>query len=459
MMTKTQSTTLALSLLLLGQLACAVPAARAGDLTLENTADTSKGGTTDDASYGRRRFTLAFDSRFGYDDNTLGQPDTARILSGFNAVTGAPIYKDVNVDSSSSAFLNFALSGSYTAASPRLTLTLGADVGVNYYFDRPGRDYDVNGGLSARVTYRATPRLLLEGSSYNAYESQGDYGATNLTNFTGQFNGGTRTPGTSAERNGDYFYTTNYLAATYQFTPRISTVLSDTFVAFAYDDEPYITDQDRIENYTQLEGRYLVQPELSLAVDYRFGYIDYFGVDNDSDTHFLLAGLDYTFNTRLRGGFRAGVEFRHYFDTVGDETSPYLEGNLTYDLSKNAHLSYVVHYGIEEGDLSADNSKSDALRTGIDYEQNFTARLSGYLGFYYTHAFYETPIGNDPTLIVYDTNGGFNEDTFDVALGARYAFNRHLSAEIGYTHTSVVSDVDVRSYDRNRVFAGVRLSY
>ena len=454
MMNKPRSTSLALSLLLLGQMAYALPGARAGDLDLQSSISDSKAAAAvDEGHFGRQRFTLTFDSRFGYDDNTLGQPDTTRVITGTNPLTT----RSVNVDSSDSAFLNFALGVGYTAANPRLSLTIGADVGVNYYFDRPGRAYDVNGGLSARVTYKASPRLLLEASTYNAYESQGDYGATSLTNFNGIANGTTSTPGTSAQRNGDYFYTTDYLAATYLFAPRLSAVLSNTITAFAFDDEPYSTDEDRIEDYPQIELRYQIQPSLTLAADYRFGYIDYISVDNDSATHFLLGGLDYTFSPRLRGSFRAGVEFRTYFDTLGDETSPYGEGTIVYDISRNAHLTYDIHYGIEEGDLTVAASKADTLRTGFTYEQNFTARISGYLGFYYTHAHYENPVP-DLTTDVLDANS-FNEDTFDVAIGARYAINRHFSTEIGYTRTSVLSGVESREYDRDRVFAGVRFSY
>ncbi len=157
----------------------------------------------------------------------------------------------MNVNDNDSAFVNFALGVGYAAISPRLSLTVGADVGVNYYFDREGRNYDVNGGLSARLTYKLTPRLTLTASTYNAYESAGDYGATTLTNFNGQFNGGGRTPGTSAQRDGDYFYTTNYLALSYQLTAAdCSMVFDDTIVAFAYEDDLYSTVQDRIENYT-----------------------------------------------------------------------------------------------------------------------------------------------------------------------------------------------------------------
>lgn len=448
MLNKKRSVSIALALLLLGQMTEGQATSRAGEFDLQSTTD-SKGTTADVGHFGRKRFTFTFDSRFGYDDNTLAQPDGLRVQVGTNPSTGKPVFQ--TIQSSDSAFINFALGFGYTAASPRLTLTIGADVGVNYFFDRPGRSYDINGGLSARFTYRAAPRLVIEGSTYNAYEAQGDYGATTLTNFNGQFNGGTPPPGSQDNRNGDFFYTTNYLAGTYQLSPRVSLVLSDTFVATVFDDSLYAEAQDRVENYTQLEGRYLIRPTLSLAVDYRFGYINYFSSNFDSTTHFALAGFDYTFSPRLRGSFRAGAEFRQYFDAAGDEISPYGEGTLTYDLSRNAHLSYVVHYGIEEGDQSTNNTKSNTLRTGVSFEQQITARLSGYASFYYTHSYFATP---EPDFIT-----SFNDDTFDVAIGGRYSFNRHFAAEIGYTHTTVLSNDDVREYDRNRVFAGVRFAY
>ena len=439
---------MALTLLLLGQFVGAPLAVRAGTFDLNDTVDNKE--ATDEGHFGRQRFTITFDSRFGYDSNALAQPDDLKLAVGVNPITHKEVFQ--TVDSSGSAFLNFALGVGYTAVNPRLSLTIGADIGVNYYFDRPGRDYDVNGGLSVRVTYKATPRLLLEASSYNAYEAAGDYGATALTNFNGQFNGGT-TPGTTADRNGDYFYTTDLLSATYQLTPRVSFTASNTIVAFAYEDDLYSTVQDRIEEYISLEGRYLVTPTLSLALNYRFGYIDYFSVDNDSYTNFALAGFDYSFSPRLHGQVRAGAEFRVYFDTLGDETSPYAEATISYDLSHTSHLAVSARYGIEEGDLSVSNSKADTFRLGIQYDQSFTARLSGYLGFNFTHSFYETPVSNAVVA------SGFNEDTFDVAVGARYAINRRLSAEVGYTYTTVLSQVDEREYDRHRVFAGIRLAY
>lgn len=453
-MNKKSVSWLSLSLLLLGQATCALPTLRAGELDLAGSTDNSNSSTVDgkgsttvsEGGFGRQRFSVNLDTRFGYDDNTLGQPDTSTFVS---AATKKKVTVDTN--QTDSAFFNISLGVGYTAANPRLSLTAGADVGVNYFFDRPGRNYDVNGGLSGRLTYKLTPRAFVELSTYNAYESQGDFGASNLTNFNGQFGGAGRTAGTSADRNGDYFYTTDRAAVTYQISPRFSGVFSDSIVAFAYESSPYSTVQDRIENYVDAEIQYLLLPNLSLAGTYRFGYIDYFSVSNDSQTHFLLSGFDYSANQRLHASVRAGVEFRQYFDTVGDETSPYYQANVTYSLSRDSSIALSSQYSIEEGDLTTDNTAADTLRTGISYNQNITARISTYLGFYYTHTFYETPVTKNA--------GSFDEDTYDVSAGARYAISRHLSAEIGYTHTTVSSSYEGRGYDRNRYFGGVRISF
>ena len=483
-MNKNQTTWLALSVLLLGQAACAVETARAGDFDVKDTTSSKDmGNTVSDGNFGRQKFSLTLDTRFGYDDNTLGTPDSVTVAVT-NPATGAAVInprtnqiatRQVDLNSSDSAFFNFDIGVNYTAANPRAALTIGADVGISYYFDRPGRDYDINGGLSGRFTYKLTPRAFLDLSTYDTYQSAGDYGASNLSGFTGETGVGGRIPGTTAARTSDYFYTSDRAGLTYQFTQRFSTVFSENIVAFAYDDDPYSTDQDRIESYTGFDFQYLLQPNLTLAATYRFGYIDYFGVSEDSQTHFVLGGADYSFSQRLHATFRGGVEFRVYFDdqsnedvttvvngqTVqvanrggnnGNETSPYYEAAINYDLSKNSHLGFSSRYGIEEGVLATTTTKADTFRAGIDYSQNFTSRISGYVSFYYTHAAYET-------LQTQVVTPNFDENTYDVAVGARYAINRHLAAEIGYTHTTFDSQLADRNYDRNRYFGGLRVQF
>ena len=230
-------------------------------------------------------------------------------------------------------------------------------------------------------------------------------------------------------------------------------------MAFAYQDEPFTTDENRIELYFSEEIRYALLPTVSLTADYRFGYIDYFSVNNDSYTHFLLGGVDYVFNPRLRATVNAGAEFRNYESiSSGDETSPYAEATISYVVSRRTTASFVARYGIEEGDLSSDVTKANTVRLGINIEQQITPRISAYGGFFFTHAYYNTPERTDAALLL-TAPVNFNEETYDVSVGARYAINRNFAVELGYTHTTVSSDVSSREYDRNRYFGGIRFQF
>ena len=451
-MNKKHTTRLALSLLLLAQATWGLPLARAG-FDLKDTVDTTDSKDTSDTgegNFGRKRLTLTGDVRIGYDDNPLAEPGTVTLI----ASNGQRF--NVGNDQKGSVFVNADVGASYLLATSRFTLTIAGDVGATYYFDRQGRNYDVNGALTLSSSYKISPRLFLQLTSYNAYVSDGDYGATNLTGFNTVLGQAGRT---SADVNGDYFYTTTGFGLTYQFAPRLSLVTGGNLVAFAYDKAPFSTDEDRIEFYLSEELRYALLPQLSLTVDYRFAYIDYFSINSDSYTNFALAGVDYVFNPRLRATLNVGAEFRTYVDASNaDETSPYAEATISYTVSRRTTASFVARYGIEEGDLSTDVTKADTVRLGINVEQQITPRISVYGGFYFTHAYYDTPNRTDEAqLLTAPVN--FNEETYDVSVGARYAINRNLAVELGYTHTTVSSEIASREYDRNRYFGGVRFQF
>ena len=456
----------AASLALLSSAICALSPARADDkdnftptrgddkstFDLQSTSD-GKGATLDEGRFDRQRFVFTFDTRVGYDSNTLNEPDEVQVAV-LNKAGVAHIENRSN-NPPNSVFFNVDAGASYTAASPRGSLGVAGDVGVNYFLDRPGRNYDVNGALTLNGLYKLTPRATVSVSSYNAYESNPDYGASNLTGFSGQAGSGLTFPGSSDQLNGDFFYTSNHVGLTFQLNPRISLITSGDLVAFAYADNYYSTIEDRIELYADEQFVYLLQPTLSAVAEYRFGYVDYFSVDDDSFSNFVLGGFNYTFNPRLSGTFRGGVEFRDYTNGTEFDTSPYFEGALTYSVSTRTNVGLNLRYGIEEGDLSAAISNSRTLRLGLNVNQLITARLSAYVSFYYTHDDYHS----QADAAVTGFGGSFSDDTFAVATGLRYAFNRRITAEAGYTYTDVVSGVSVREYEANRTFAGLHFEF
>lgn len=373
------------------------------------------GTTTDAGNFSRKPWTLTLDVRFGYDDNIN--------TTAFNRVE--------------SAFANIQLGITYKAASPRSTLNIGAGVGAVFYFDAgASRETDFNFVFNSAWSYKVTPRLTINTSTYLVYQSQPDFSIVGLVD----------------RRSGDYLYISSSYGLTYQWSRRFSTVTSYKPILIRYIDEPFATQQDRSEHYFAQEFRFLLQPTLTLVGEYRFGYIDYSDIALDSRAHYVVAGIDATLSPRLKMGFRLGGEWRDYVQNGrGDYSGPYAEGTISYDYQRNSNISLLLRYGIEQTDVVGSTNRS-SFRLGINLRHQFTPRIGGYASFYYTRSNYEgSRVGF--------TTGDFSDSVYDVAVGLRYAINRNWSVEVGYLHTTVDSDILGRGYDRNRVFVGGRFSF
>ncbi|HJX25570.1 MAG TPA: outer membrane beta-barrel protein, partial [Chthoniobacterales bacterium] len=187
--------------------------------------------------------------------------------------------------------------------------------------------------------------------------------------------------------------------------------------------------------------------------------VSYDDINRDSTTNFVLAGFDHNFSPRLSMSFRGGAEFRIY-DAGGDQSSPYFEGTLNYAVGKDTSLSWTNRYAIEEPDVPLNPSRT-TFRAGLSLKHNFTARISGTLSAYYTHDDYEaiTTYPFAPFFFFPVVTPAFSEDSFDLAISVRYAVTRYLALEAGYNHSEVASDEVLREYSRNRIFAGVELTF
>lgn len=377
------------------------------------SSETSGAAVTDTGNFSRVPFRVSVAVRGGYDDNVY----TTR----FNVID--------------SAFTNVAVELRYDFGNPRTKITLTSGAGFTYYFDRPGRDYDVNAYVSLNVTHRATPRLTLGASVYATYESEPNFAlGVGLT-----------------RRSGNYFYTVDKFSVGYMWTPRFSTMTSYTLGVLQYENSDIGAIQDRFEHTFGQEFRFLLLPTTNIVAEYRFGIVDYDELPRDSHTHFVLAGFDHSFSPRLNASFRGGAEFRSYEDGR-DVTAPYFEGTVNYALGKRTSVSWTSRYAIEEPDVPQTPSRT-TFRTGLRVNYGVTARLSASLAAYYEHDWNDEY--EDPQTII----PAFEEDAFDVALGLRYAITRDLAAEIGYTHTEVFSDILLREYSRNRYYGGLYFTF
>lgn len=333
-------------------------------------------------------------------------------------------------------FTNTGISASYSFGSPRTRFDLNAGAGVTYYL-KPvsGDDYDTNFNVSFSLTHKATPRLTLSAVVYATYQQEPDFSlALGLD-----------------RRSGNYFYTNDKFTVSYQWTPRFSTATSYTLGALHYDNSAVGIFEDRIENTFGNEFRFLLWPTTTVVAEYRYEIVSYDDISRDSTTHFVLAGFDHNFSPQLNMSFRGGAEFRSY-ETGGDLSSPYFEGTLNYNLGKNTSLGWTNRYAIEEPDVLLNPSRT-TFRTGLTLKHDFTARITGSLAAYYAHEVYDAV--NAPSTI----SPGFNEDSFDLALSVRYAITRYFAIQAGYDYTDVISGISSFEYSRNRIFAGVDVTF
>jgi hypothetical protein len=231
---------------------------------------------------------------------------------------------------------------------------------------------------------------------------------------------------------------------------------------------------DRIEHLFRADARYQVNPKLVALVGYMFGLNTYTGddviairpsglplmsEDRDSTTHYIYAGADFDLTARLRASVRAGGQFTDY-DANGSSANPYADASLTYVYLPGSSVEAGVRHQRNATDVSQIDSSGTPTfdaETTVFYAQithrithNLTASLLGQ---------FQSSEFNDGLW------GGQGEDLYLVGVNLDYRINRHLSVEAGYNFDKLCSDVkdgagrEVRSYDRNQVYIGLRATY
>ena len=362
---------------------------------------------------------VSFNIRGGYDDN----------------VTTSKTFKQ------GSPFTNAGVTLNYDFGNARTELTLETGAAFTYYWDNirvPGvtsNDYDINTYVRLAVTHKASPRLTLTMVDYLTYQTEPDFTISQGIN----------------RRGGNYFFTQDKFTVNYLWAPRFATATSYTLGALKYDDSNVGFYEDRWENTLGNEFRFLLAPTTTLVAEYRLQIVSYDSLQRDSTTHFALAGFDHSFDPRLNVSVRGGAQFRQY-DQGGNQTGPYFEGTLNYNVGKRTVVTWTNRYAIEEPDVLLNPSR-DTFRTGLSAKHEFTPKISATAAAYYEHNDYQSI--NQPGAF----SPSFTEQNVDLALSLRYAITRNVAVEAGYNFTNVGSDIASREYTRNRYWGGVNVTF
>ncbi|MGD9612908.1 MAG: outer membrane beta-barrel protein [Kiritimatiellia bacterium] len=246
----------------------------------------------------------------------------------------------------------------------------------------------------------------------------------------------------------DNYYNSALATLSYNIQPETRIDVSGRHILLRYTEDDHEND-----NYYSVVGGLTLRQQLAsrttLMGDLRYQSLVYDEADaafnRDANSLFAGLGAEQTFNPKMIGNVRAGVEQREYDnDEFDDNTQPYGELSVTFLPSPATRITGAASYSIYESDVSTYLSQNRTYFS-LSFAHDFTAKLSVYASSAYAINEYEA----DYSLDV----GAVDADETSILLSARlsYRINRINWIETGVQYVELDSDlVNRESYDRLR---------
>ena len=255
--------------------------------------------------------------------------------------------------------------------------------------------------------------------------------------------------------NDDNYYNSALATLSYNVLPETRLDLSGRYILLRYTE-----DANENDNYYSAVGGLTLRQQLAsrttLMGDLRYQTVVYGDADADHnrDANSMFAGLgaEQTFNPKLLGSLRAGVEQRMYdADAADDNTQPYGELSMTFLPTPATRITGAASYSIYESDV-ANYLSQNRTYLSLSFAHDFTTKLNFYLSGAYSLNQYEADYALETGAVDAD------ENSFLVSARLAYRINRINWLEVGYQFIKLDSDLANReSYDRNRFDIGWKI--
>ena len=277
---------------------------------------------------------------------------------------------------------------------------------------------------------------------------------------------------------GDNLHNAASISLNTQWTRQLGTKLAYGNNLYHYQNSGYQGLLDLMQHDLSLDATWTLNPELVGFVGYQFEQINYTGNEiiglavvppgvlittksnnRDNRSHFVYLGAQYSLLENLSIVGKAGIQYVDYYNPAGglsDTTtlSPYADISATY--------TYMPGSYVQLGFTQTRNATDVAALAGngqvtLDQESSI---LYGALN----HRITPRITGSLTGKLQYSTfHGGqfdgSSQTWYSLGLNLAYAFNPHVSAEVGYNFDDLTSDVPGQKYERNRVYLGVTGTY
>jgi hypothetical protein len=229
----------------------------------------------------------------------------------------------------------------------------------------------------------------------------------------------------------------------------------------------------RLEQSIALDLQWAVAPETIALVGFSYQWIDYLGGEpisqspltgriyySDSRNNYSYipyVGFQHSFLANLTGSVKIGAQITEYGNdsSTPTYTTPWVQNTLTWTYAEGSYAQLgVIHQQNATSIAAASNTgqvtqNQQSTVVSASVNQEITAKLMGSI------------IGT--AQFSQFNQGAYNNDTeqfYSLGLNLNYAFNQHLSAEVGYNLDDLQSSVSASgAYSRNRVYLGVTAAY
>lgn len=398
----------------------------------------------------------------------LGTGQTAKRWSTSLALRG---FYDDNYATSPSGLKNgsggFEVNPSISANLPGAQTYLAArlDYSMRYYFDRPGDSIDNNVSLNLKMDHRFNERQRLRVEDVFAYSNEPEILDQN----------GARTTPLRSESEAIH----NFLPI--EFSWQLTRLFGlefgyqNTFYKYLEDEtdpNTYAARLNRWEHQFHIDARWQLQRNTIGLIGYEVGLVDYTSgttlvpasstdsavtaEDRNNFAQSIYVGGEHDFTSDLSLALKVGASFNNYYNADQNDISPavdlalnwtYLPGNLIrFGINQGHNSTDVVTGRDAEGEITIDQDTTTVY--GL-ISHRITPKLTGTFQPRYQHSIY--------TGGTYD---GQADDYISLDLKLAYQFTYNWSAELEYIFDYYTSSaIGSRDFTRNRIYAGVRLTY
>jgi hypothetical protein len=248
---------------------------------------------------------------------------------------------------------------------------------------------------------------------------------------------------------------------------------------------------DRVENAIHIDTRWMICPETVGIFGYQFRDVSYtadeeigqeliqggvlhFIKSNERNfrEHSFYGGAEQTFSPNLSGAIRVGASYIEYYNHVPDSQNdwgPYALASLRYVYAPQSHVEVGMSQGFNATDVVGVRNVDGTNVTATSFTQSaestvayasvnhqITPRLRASLIGQFQYSSFNGGFHNTDDALKSNADA---ERYYLLGLNLVYQFTPHFSGEVGYNYDKLDSDIDGRTFDRNRVYIGVTGSY